>query len=104
MIDVFINANDLSVAEVEYSSLTNVNWNLLYGNNILENSLIFWPIVAQHKNAGNSLAFNTIAQYVLKILSLPISNAAVERVFNIMNATKDKLRNRMTIEMLNVLL
>jgi len=76
----------------------------LYGNNLLENSYIFWPIVAQHKNARDALAFNTIAQYVLKILNLPMSNAAVKRVFSIMNATKDKLRNRMIIEMLNALL
>lgn len=104
LIDIFINANDLSTAEVEYNSLTSVNWNLLYGDNIYENSFIFWPIVAQHKNAGNSLAFNTIAQYVLKILCLPMSNAVVERMFSIMNVTKDKIRNRMATEMLNALL
>ncbi|XP_036147932.1 uncharacterized protein LOC105830002 isoform X1 [Monomorium pharaonis] len=103
-IDIFINANDLSTAEVEYNSLINVNWNFLYGNNIFESSFSFWPIVAQHKNAGNFLAFNTIAQYVLKILTLPMSNAAVERVFSVMNATKDKMRNRMATEMLNALL
>lgn len=103
-IDIFINANDLSTAEVEYNSLINVNWNFLYGNNIFESSFSFWPIVAQHKNAGNFLAFNTIAQYVLKILTLPMSNAAVERVFSVMNASKDKMRNRMATEMLNALL
>lgn len=62
LIDTFINANYLSTAKTEYNLLTNVKWNLLYGNNIFENSFIFWPIVAQYKNVGNSLAFNTIAQ------------------------------------------
>jgi len=65
---------------------------------MLVDTYSFWPIVAQHKNAGGSLAFNTIARYVLKFLSLPMSNAAVERIFSVMNATKMKVRNRMDTE------
>jgi len=71
---------------------------------MLVDTYSFWPIVAQHKNAGGSLAFNTIARYVLKFLSLPMSNAAVERIFSVMSATKTKVRNRMGTEMLNSLL
>lgn len=33
-----------------------------------------------------------------------MSNAAVKKIFSIMNATKDKIRNRMATEMLNALL
>jgi hypothetical protein len=38
------------------------------------------------------------------MLTLPISNAVVERAFSIMNLTKTKLRNKMQTEMLNSLL
>jgi hypothetical protein len=104
LIDTFINKKDLFKAESEYNSLNNVDWDVLYGKDILIDSYRFWPIVAQHKDAGGSLAFNIIAEFALKILSLPMSNATVERIFSIMNATKDKLRNRMATEMLNSIL
>lgn len=52
------------------------------------------------KNAGGDLAFENIARFALHVLSLPFSNAAVERVFSIMNAVKTKPRNRMQKDML----
>jgi len=64
LINVLISEKDLGTAETEYNLLTNVNWNVLYGDNMLVDTYSFWPIVAQHKNAGGSLAFNTIARYV----------------------------------------
>ncbi|KYN37772.1 hypothetical protein ALC56_07971, partial [Trachymyrmex septentrionalis] len=51
-----------------------------------------------------TLAFKNIADFVLIILSLPILNATVERIFSIMNATKDKIRNKIGTEMLNAIL
>lgn len=104
LINKLINEKNLAAAESEYNLLTNVDWELLYGKEIFSDSYSFWPIVAQHTNAGGTLAFNTIAGYVLKVLSLPMTNAAVERMFSIMNATKPKVRNRMATEMLNSLL
>lgn len=104
LINVLISEKDLATAETKYNLLIHVDWNVLYGGDVLVDTYSFWPIVAQHKNAGGSLAFNTIASYGLKFLSLPMSNAAVERIFSIMNATKTKVRNRMNTEMLNSLL
>lgn len=37
-------------------------------------------------------------------LCLPTSNAVVERIFSIMNSTKTKLRNRMSVNLLNSIL
>ena len=42
-----------------------------------------------------------IAQAALSVLSLPISNPFVERVFSVMNLVKYKIRNRMHLKMLN---
>ncbi|KYN02588.1 hypothetical protein ALC62_06588 [Cyphomyrmex costatus] len=40
----------------------------------------------------------------LKLLSLPLSNAVVERVFSIINLIKTKIRNRMKVQTLEALL
>lgn len=66
LIDTFIDKKDLFKAESEYNSLTDVDWNLLYGNDMLIDSYRFSPIVAQYKNSGGFLAFNTIAEFALK--------------------------------------
>jgi hypothetical protein len=42
---------------------------------------------------------NTI-NFALKFLSIPFSNAVVERVFSVMNLVKSKIRNKMNIDML----
>lgn len=41
---------------------------------------------------------------MLKILSLPLSNTVVERVFSVMNTVKTKSRNRINVHMLDALL
>ena len=45
-----------------------------------------------------------ISGIALAILSLPFSNAAVERVFSIMSIVKNRLRNRMQCRMLDAIL
>lgn len=41
------------------------------------------------------MRYKNIIQLVSAFLSVPFSNAAVERVFSIMNVVKNELRNRM---------
>lgn len=45
-----------------------------------------------------------LAEFTLKICSLPISNALVERVFSRVTSVKSKLRNRMGLELLTSIL
>lgn len=102
-IDIYI-TNDVDIIENQYNSVDQVNWAEFYGCDVLTSSYKFWPTVLQHKNAGGALIFKELAAFVLLLMSLPISNAVVERVFSIMNATKTKVRNRMKTEMLSALL
>lgn len=103
-INEFIDNQDLYKVEVQYNMLPNVNWLTLYGKDVLFSSYKFWPVVANPKNAGGQLVFGELSQFVLTLLSLPISNATVERVFSIMNATKTKLRNKMGFTLLDSIL
>lgn len=47
------------------------------------------------KDAGGQPKFLNISKLALALLSLPFSNASVERAFSMFNITKNKLRNRM---------
>lgn len=57
----------------------------------------FWIEVYQNKNALGEPRFGHICKLAISLLSLPFSNATVERAFSLVNIIKDKLRNRLSI-------
>lgn len=65
---------------------------------------MFWIQLSQITIASGEYQFKELCQFALKIISLPISNAVVERIFSIMNVTKTKIRNRMGQQMLMALI
>lgn len=93
----------LSVTAIEqivpqYSSIHFIKW---------ENTdctVKFWAEVNTYVESGDNHRFKALASFVLKLLSLPWSNAEVERVFSQMNIVKSKLRNSMNIGTLNSIL
>ena len=60
----------------------------------------FWVAVRRLTNANGDQCYKELADFALRSLSLPISNAVVERVFSVMAIVKTKLRNRMSFDML----
>jgi hypothetical protein len=67
---------------------------------IPENSEKFWSGILHFKDSSGCAVFSNIAKFALRTLSLPFSNAFVERTFSFMNAIKTKARNKMSIEIL----
>ena len=67
-------------------------------------SIKFWVAVSKIRNAIDNQEFLDLSAFALRALSLPISNAVVERVFSVMSIIKTKLRNRMKMVMLNAIL
>lgn len=55
----------------------------------------FWTEVADYKDAKGVNSFHDICEMAISILSLPHSNAEVERLFSQINIVKNKLRNRL---------
>ena len=51
---------------------------------------MFWSKSATLKNAGGELIMKDLAEFALKVYSLPISNALVERVFSKVTSVKTK--------------
>ncbi|CAG9793236.1 unnamed protein product [Diatraea saccharalis] len=64
----------------------------------------FWIQVLKMMNAGGSQMFKELAEFSIRCLSLPLSNAVVERIFSVMGTIKTKLRNRMQLPILIAIL
>ena len=56
------------------------------------------------KSQKGEVPYLTLCKYALQLLLLPHSNAVTERVFSLVNATKTKRRNKMSIETLESLI
>lgn len=95
---------DLTEIENQLRKLPFIDWSLYFANQVMESSTAFWSNVRLHKDNGGSQPFEKLAKFALKIVSLPFSNAVVERVFSVMNATKTKPRNKMNFTMLDAIL
>lgn len=67
-------------------------------------TIAFWAKVASYKNAAGINTFQDLCDFAIAVLSLPNSNAEVERVFSAMNIVKNKLRNKLSEITLNSLL
>lgn len=66
-----------------------------------ENTVAFWAEVKTFMDSAGNRQFQDLAVFALNLLSLPWSNAEVERVFSQVNLVKTKLRNRLHIDTLN---
>lgn len=100
----FVESNQLGLPEVQWNKLPLVDWKTVLNGSIPKNSCDFWPAVYGFQDAGGSFVFRDVALYALRLLSLPSSNAVVERVFSVMNSVKTKARNRMSFDLLDSIL
>lgn len=64
----------------------------------------FWACVLDYTNSGGVHEFRELALFALRALTVPISNAVVERLFSVMSYLKNKFRNKMQLKMLDALL
>lgn len=91
---------------MQWRTLGSINFDDIFPNkSIKEISLVeCWVGISQKTNASEDPIFKELSEFALRFLSLPISNAVVERIFSIMNTTKTKIRNRMGQRMLVALI
>nr|XP_054591608.1 uncharacterized protein LOC129155892 [Nothobranchius furzeri] len=68
------------------------------------NTTGFWFEVKKHRDAAGLNPFEELASAAVAVLSLPHSNAAVERFFSQMGVIKNKLRSRMSLQTLTSIL
>ena len=64
----------------------------------------FWTEVGTYQDASGCNPFQELFDLAISILSLPHSNAEVERLFSQLNVVKNKLRNRLSLKSVNAVL
>ncbi|XP_037945175.1 uncharacterized protein LOC119677758 [Teleopsis dalmanni] len=84
--------------ENEWHQLQNKKWTHL------SNTEEFYAEVSEDKDAAGNSRFKNVAKFATSLLSLPFSNASVERAFSIYSIIKNKLRNKLSPEMLQALM
>ena len=85
--------------ENEYRQLIHVNWKEEFPENQIPNDTeTFWTLM--HKKASSSGKFLAISVYALSCLTIPLSNAIVERLFSTVTFVKNKQRNRIKVKTL----
>lgn len=89
------NKNDI---ESEWNNLHNKSWSAL------NNSVDFYAQVHDDCDAAGYKRFKNIAKFAIALLTVPISNASVERAFSIYSVFKNKLRNKLSLELLQSLM
>ncbi|XP_049294154.1 uncharacterized protein LOC125769464 [Anopheles funestus] len=95
--------SELQAADMEYRELRNIELKDFQPEE-LTCSVGFWSKTLNVRRADGSLAFPILRRVVPGLLSLPHNTASVERLFSQCNKNKNKLRNRMTPEVLEGLL
>lgn len=91
--------------ELGYLPLTDIIDDLEPETNIDDVNIVqFWGNVLDLKNAGGERKFEKLALFALSALTLPISNAVVERAFSVMSCIKCRRRNRLQLRMIEALM
>lgn len=92
--------------EIRWRKLGLISFNDIFPNKSAHEITLIncWATLSQVKNAEGDHIFKELSEFALRLLSLKISNAVVERIFSIMNATKTKVRSRMGQSMLVALI
>lgn len=88
---IYGNKHDI---ESEWHQLSNKTWSNT------STSADFYHAVYNDRDAAGCKRFENISKFGLAFVTVPISNAIVERAFSIYNIVKNKLRSRLSIEML----
>lgn len=91
---------DMDELENEWSSLTLDEWPQTSKANIVS----FWAEVSEKKNSAGEKVYPNVTSLALALLSLPFSNASVERVFSRMNNIHSKSRNRLHVKSVEAIL
>nr|XP_047127552.1 SCAN domain-containing protein 3-like [Hydra vulgaris] len=91
--------DDLGLIEEQYRKILFVDWKEeepFKTGGFPTDTEQFWLGVLQHNT------FKNLANYALTCLITPVSNAVVERIFSLVSATKTKARNRISLNISDI--
>ncbi|GBP34311.1 hypothetical protein EVAR_7362_1 [Eumeta japonica] len=92
------NASDIDKILNQWHNICFVQWKNT--NDVIK----FWNEVDEYRSAAGINDFGELVDLAISSLTLPHSNAGIERIFSVMNIVKTKLRNRMAGPLLNAII
>ncbi|XP_070135675.1 uncharacterized protein [Drosophila bipectinata] len=93
-----LNIDEIADIERQYRDINLVKW-----ENVNDTTK-FWIEVSTYKDSGGNRRFLELSSVAMQMLSLPWSNAEIERVFSQLSLVKSKLRNSMSVSTTNSIL
>lgn len=93
-----MNASIIDRLMSQWRNIVHIKWQCT------SSTVEFWNEVTNYKDAAGNNPFEDLSSLAISLLSLPHSNADIERVFSQMNIVKTKLRNRLSVKTLNAIL
>ena len=102
---VHLQQDKASQIEEQYRKILHRDWHeeSIYDGKVPNDTITFWAGILRLQNMLGKNPFKELATYALASLTNPVSNAVVERISSQVIAIKMKLRNRMSVELLNAL-
>lgn len=88
------NRFSVDLCQEEWENISNKVWQET------SNLEAFWCEVYNDVDSAGNKRYQNIATLALSLLSLPISNAVVERAFSVYNVIKNNLRNSLSIQVM----
>ncbi|KAK3919988.1 SCAN domain-containing protein 3 [Frankliniella fusca] len=99
---------DIEVLERQWAAVGELTLTDVCPEEVAENKEVetikFWGNVWDMKNGAGKQPYKELAEYVLALLSLPLSNAVVERLFSLLAVVENKQRNCLSVPMLEAIL
>ena len=93
-------SGNLGLLDRQWDRICTVHWKVTDDNQAEK----FWNEVLNYTDAADEHVFSELAVFALSLMSLPFSNAAVERSFSEMNLIKTRVRNRMKLPLLSAIM
>ena len=98
------NSSHIEVLENQWRHLNLIKWKEGEKDDKVKDAENFWIEVGNYKDASGNNPYQELHEMAMRILSLPHSNAEVERLFSQMNLIKSKLRNKLSTSSVNAVL
>jgi hypothetical protein len=92
--------------ENQYRKILLHNWQEeeVFSGTIPEDTVKFWAGILKYQDSSKQKPYQELATYALSCLTVPVSNAVVERIFSHVTIVKTKIRNRLSIKMLDAII
>lgn len=88
----------IDICQQEWECISNKTWRET------DNVVKFWADVYDDKDSAGNYRFRNVGRLALALLSLPISNATVERAFSVYNVIKSHIRNKLSLDIMQAIM